>query len=107
MLNRFKQVKDIKKIFNTIRPKYSIRKYANLLKRVEIDSEKLYNRGMKKKFSGKVITNEEKKAIIKWSKDNTKIKKVMWKLSNDKKAKKYVDILFSLFDKYESNLKNW
>lgn len=29
----------------------------------------------------------------------------MWGLSDDKKAKKQADILFGLFDKYESNLK--
>ena len=64
-----------------------------------------YNGEMRKVFSKKVVTKIEKEAIVNWTIDSTEIKKVMWGISKDKKAKKYADILFSLFDKYESNLK--
>ena len=64
-----------------------------------------YNGGMRKVFSKKVVTKIEKEAIVNWTIDSTEIKKVMWGISKDKKAKKYADVLFSLFDKYESNLK--
>jgi hypothetical protein len=47
MLERFKAGEDIEKIFNTIRPKYPIRKYADVLRNVEIPNEKLYNRVMR------------------------------------------------------------
>jgi len=60
---------------------------------------------MRKVFSEKVITKTEKEAIVNWTIDSTEIKKVMWGISEDKKAKSYADTLFSLFDKYESNLK--
>ena len=60
---------------------------------------------MKPIFSEKIITKDEKESIVKWTEDSSDIKKVMWGLSEDKRAKKYADTLFSLFDKYESNLK--
>jgi len=60
---------------------------------------------MKKIFSKNNITKIEKEAIFEWTKDSTEIKKVMWEIGKDKKAKVYANILFSLFDKYESNLK--
>jgi len=56
-------------------------------------------------FNEKIITKKEREAIVEWSIDSTEIKKVMWGISEDKKAKDYADILFSLFDKYDSNLK--
>jgi hypothetical protein len=40
MLNRFKQGEDIEKIFNTIRPKYPIRKYADLFSNRKYNFEK-------------------------------------------------------------------
>ena len=64
-----------------------------------------YNSDMRRVFSEKVITKTEKEAIVNWTIDSTEIKKVMWGISEDKKAKNYANILFSLFDKYESNLK--
>ena len=60
---------------------------------------------MKKVFSVSVITQDEKEAIVAWTKDSSEIKKVMWGIGDDKTAKRYADTLFSLFDKYESNLK--
>ena len=63
-----------------------------------------YNNGMKPIFSEKIITKDEKESIVKWTEDSSDIKKVMWGLSEDKRAKKYADTLFSLFDKYKSNL---
>jgi len=56
-------------------------------------------------FNEKIITKKEREAIVEWSIDSTEIKKVMWGISEDKKAKDYADILFSLFDKNDSNLK--
>ena len=75
-------------------------------KYVNIFAIRVYNENMKKVvFSEKILTKEEKESIVEWSRDSTEIKKVMWGISDDKKAKEYANILFSLFDKYESNLK--
>ena len=74
-------------------------KYVDIFKNADISNMK------KIKFSPEVITKEEKEAIVKWSEDSTEIKKVMWGISEDEKAKKYANTLFSLFDKYEGNLK--
>ena len=95
-LQKFYDSTHPERIFNEIRPKYSIKKYVNILE---------YNFDMRKVFSEKVITKTEKDAIVNWTIDSTEIKKVMWGISEDKKAKNYANILFSLFDKYESNLK--
>ena len=50
MLERFKNGEDIEKIFNTIRPKYPIKKYVDIFKNVniELNGEKLYNVNMEK-----------------------------------------------------------
>ena len=64
-----------------------------------------YNGGMKKVFGASVITQDEKEAIVAWTTDSSEIKKVMWGIGKDKTAKRYADTLFSLFDKYASNLK--
>ena len=92
----FKKGVDVESIFNRVRPNYPIRLYVD---------EFGYNNGMKPIFNEKIITKDEKESIVKWTEDSSDIKKVMWELSEDKRAKKYADTLFSLFDKYESNLK--
>ena len=48
-----------------------------------------YNSDMRRVFSEKVITKTEKEAIVNWTIDSTEIKKVMWGISEDKKAKNY------------------
>ena len=93
---KFQLGEHTEKIFNELRPKHKIKRYADKIQ---------YNSRMKKVFNEKYLTNDEKKAIREWTKDSTNIKLYMWGLLNDKTAKKHADNLFGLFDKYESNIK--
>ncbi len=56
-------------------------------------------------FTEKIITEKEKKSITAWTDDSSSIKNFMWGISDDKVAKEHSDTLFSLFDKYSSNVK--
>jgi len=60
---------------------------------------------MKAVFSEKIITKIEKSIIEKWTENSSEYKKIMWGISDNKDIKKEVDILFSLFEKYDSNVK--
>jgi len=58
-----------------------------------------------KRFSKKIITKDESTSIKAWTEDSGSIKQYMWGLTDDKIAKKHSESLFSLFDKYSSNVK--
>jgi hypothetical protein len=65
-----------------------------------------YNVRMKKVFGKNSITQFEMKAVKRWTEDSSEIKKCMWGISNNEDAKRDACILFSLFEKYESNIED-
>ena len=61
-----------------------------------------YNTVMKQEFIKKNIKQEELLVISKWTKESSDIKNTMWGVDN--LHKKEADIMFSLFDNYQSNV---
>ncbi len=61
---------------------------------------------MRKVFNKNSIEQYEREAIERWTEDSSEIKKVMWGISDNKDAKNDAEVMFALFEKYESNVKD-
>lgn len=56
------------------------------------------------RFEKKILDKKEIEVICEWVADSTEIKKCMWEFSKKPHYMKSADILFNLFDKYDSNV---
>jgi len=103
MLERFKAGEDIEKIFNTIRPKYPIRKYVDVFSEM---SKKLSDIEKVKYKSLKDATKEEIEVIKSWT-DFYKCKNIRAVFYGENSNPEYVkkaQILDEMFYKYDSFL---
>jgi len=93
-LQEFHNGEDITKLFNRVRPDYPVGFCHDVFS---------YNGGMKK-FNKNILIDNEIKAIEEWTTDSDDIKRAMWKSDFNAYNGVLAKSLFSVFDKYSTNI---